>query len=354
MGMLIRSVPWKNGYICGMTALLFSPDGQARRAWLLLPAVIVAGLAVAEEPAAPPDAAQISGWIEQLAAEQFAQREAATRSLAAAGQAAIEPLQQAIRKSDLEVSSRAVEILREMLAAEDADLAAAAERKLEELAEGSDAAVAGMAEATLDFHTLGLAEAARGRLETLGAIIAEGWSPSGQRGLHVLFNATWTGTSEDLRLLTRLRRVSQVGVHGVRLDEASLAVLGRLRGIEQLQLYGTGASDAALAAIAAKLPDTKIDMRKGGKLGVAGQSVIGPCLITHVQEGSAAADAGIQIGDIVLHIDGAPVANFESLTDLVGRHGPGDKLEIDIERGVANPGGEPQRFKRTVKLGGWE
>jgi hypothetical protein len=342
-----------------MLAVKPFPAARVRRIRLMLgdavaALIIAAGLAVGEEPAAPPDAGQISGWIDQLAAEQFAQREAATRSLAAAGQAAIAPLREAIRRGDLEVSSRAVEILREMLAGEDADLAVAAERALESLAEGSDAAVAGMAEATLDFHTQGLAEAARARLESLGAVITEGFLPSGQRGLHALFNASWTGNSDDLRLLARLRHVSQVGVHGVPLDEASLAVLGRLRGVEQVQLYGTGASDVALAALVAKLPDTKIDVRKGGKLGVAGQSVIGPCLITHVQEGSAAADAGIQIGDIVLHIDGAPVANFESLTDLVGRHGPGDKLELDIERGVANPGGEPQRFKRTVQLGGWE
>ena len=351
---MLRSVPGKNGYIFGMRARLFFPAVKPRSFWLILPAVIAAGLAVGDEPTAPPDAVQISGWIDQLAAEQFAQREAATRSLAAAGPAAIEPLRQAIRRGDLEVSSRAVEILREMLAGEDADLAATAERTLEDLAEGADAAVAGMAEATLDFHTLGLAEAARARLEALGAVITEGFLPSGQRGMHVLFNASWTGKSDDLRLLARLRNVAQVGVHGVRLDEASLAVLGRLRSVEQLQLYGTGAGDAALAALAEKLPDTKIDVRKGGKLGVAGQSVIGPCLITHVQEGSAAADAGIQIGDIVLHIDGQPVANFESLTDLVGRRGPGDTLELDIERGGGNRGDEPQRFKRTVKLGGWE
>ena len=315
---------------------------------------LAAGLAVADEPAASPDAADISGWIDQLAAEQFAQREAATRSLAASGAAAIEPLRLAIRRNDLEVSSRAVEILREMLAGEDAELASAAERALEDLAEGSDAAVAGMAEATLDFHTLGLAEAARARLEALGAIITEGFLPGGHRGVHALFNASWTGKSDDLRLLARLRHVAQVGVHGVPLDEASLAVLGRLRSLEQLQLYGTGVGDAALAALAEKLPDTKIDVRKGGKLGVAGQSVIGPCLITHVQDGSAAADAGIQIGDIVLHIDGQPVANFEALTELVGRRGPGDKIELDIERGGANAGGEQQRFKRTVQLGGWE
>jgi len=131
-------------------------------------------------------------------------------------------------------------------------------------------------------------------------------------------------------------------------------VLGRLRGVQQLQLYGTGAGDEAMAALAEKLPNTKIDVRKGGKLGVAGQGLIGPCLITHVQEESAAAQAGIQIGDIVVHIDGQPVANFEALTELVGRRGPGEKIELDIERVGANPGAEPLRFKRTVELGGWE
>jgi len=354
MGTLIRSVPRKNGYICGMTAPVFPVALRARHAWLLLPAVIVAGLAAADEPAAPPDAAQISGWIDQLAAEQFAQREAATRSLAAAGQTVIEPLQQAIRRGDLEVSSRAVEILREMLAGENADLATAAERALESLAEGSDAAVAGMAEATLDFHTQGLAAAARARLESLGAVITEGFLLSGQRGLQARFQSSWSGTNEDLRLLARLRGLGQVDLHGVRLDEASLAVLGRLRSVQQMHLYGTGVSDTALAILAQKLPDTKIDVRKGGKLGVAGQGMIGPCLITHVQEDSAAAEAGIQMGDIVLHIDGQPVANFEALTDLVGRCGPGEKIELDIERGGANPGAEPRRFKRLVELGGWE
>ena len=351
----------KNGYICGImvgrTPLLL----RARycrllaAALIVLQAVAVTGpAALGEEPASPADAAEISGWIDQLAAEQFAQREAATRSLAAAGRPVIEPLREAIGRGDLEVSSRAIEILREMLAGEDADLAATAEHTLESLAEGADATVAGMAEATLDFHTRGLADAARARLESLGAIITEGFLPSGQRGLHVLFNATWTGTSDDLRLLVRLRHVLHVGLHGVRLDDASLAVLGRLRGVQQLQLYGTGAGDEAMAALAERLPNTKIDVRKGGKLGVAGQGLIGPCLITHVQEESAAAQAGIQIGDIVVHIDGQPVANFEALTDLVGRHGPGDSIELEVERGGAAPGAEPQRFKRTVELGGWE
>ncbi|MFM1996257.1 MAG: hypothetical protein RLZZ111_644 [Planctomycetota bacterium] len=307
----------------------------------------------AEVPDSPPDAAQIDGWIEQLAAPQFSQREAATRSLVAAGRPVIEPVSAAIRRGDLEVSSRAVEILRDLLAAEDTEVAKAAEAALEAIAEGEDGSVAALAEATLDFHTLGLAEAARERLEMLGATITEGFLPSGQRGLQVLLNASWTGTTEDLRLLARLRGVAQVGVHGVRLDEAGLAVLGRLRGVEQVQLYGTGASDAAVAALAQKLPGSKVDVRKGGKLGVAGMPAMGPCTITHVQDGSAAARAGLQIGDVVQRIDGTPVGNFDALTELVGRRGPGEKIEMEVDRG-GQPGVEPQRLKLTVELGGWD
>jgi hypothetical protein len=311
----------------------------------------LAALLAARGPAVADQPGQITAWIEQLSADQFAQREAATRSLAAAGRAAIEPLKEAIARGDLEVGSRAVEILREMLAGEDADAAAAAEQALESLAEGKDVAVASLAEATLDFHTIGLAEAARTKLESLGAVVSEEFMPSGQRGLFLLFNANWMGKSEDLRLLARLRGVARLGLHGVRLDEASLAVLGRLRGIERLELYGTGVDDRALAALAEKLPHVRIDVRKGGKLGVAGQA-IGACVINHVQDGSAAARGGVQPGDIILRIDGEPVASFEALTERVGRRGPGEKIDLEIERGV--PGGEPQRFKRTVELGGWE
>jgi hypothetical protein len=350
-------------YIPGMFA--FGPAPSSRLLALLAIVSGVAGLSGirAAETVTPPaiapaaDRERIDAWVEQLAAAQFSQREAATRQLAAAGAAAIEPLRKACGRGDLEVASRAVEILREMLSGTDADLAREAERTLESLAEEGESSVAGLAEATLDFHTLGMAEAARAKLESLGAVVTEGLAFTGQRGLHVLFNASWTGTAEDLRLLARLRHVTQVSVHGVRLDEASLAVLGRMRGLEHLQLFGTGVAEGPLAALAEKLPQARIDVRKGGKLGVAGQPAIGPCLITHVQDGSAAAKAGIQIGDVVVGIDGHPVANFEALTELVGRQGPGAKIELEIERGginVGNPGGQPQRLKRTVELGGWD
>jgi len=279
----------------------------------------------------------ISEWIEQLGSPQFAQREAASRSLADAGRAALGPLTAAIQRDDLEIASRAMEIVRGFLVdpqegategategvdggatgapADRATLAAESERLLEIIAEGPESPVTQLAQATLEFHQLGMAQAARERLEALGAVVTEGFMPSGRRGMQVVVNASWRGDIEDLRLLPRLRGVVHVGVHGVRLDAPTLAALGRMRGVELFHLYGTGVSDEAVAALAGKFPDAEIDVREGGKRGVAGQRTVGPCLITQVLAGSAADKAGIQIGDVVVRMDGEPIANFEELTE---------------------------------------
>ena len=302
--------------------------------------------------AEPAPSSQIEEWIDQLGSDQFAQREAASRSLADAGLPALKALGDAIQQDDFEVASRAIEIVRGFLEGDDEALAGEAEKVVDVNAEGPDTPASSLAIAMLDFHHLGMVEAARQKLESLGAIITEGFISTGSRGLIVVLNADWQGGVDDLRLLTRLRSVVQVGLRGVRLDDKALAILGRLRGVESFQFYGTGISDEALAALAAKHPDAEVDFRKGGKLGVGGQPMVGPCLITQVQEGSAAAKAGLQIGDIVVKIDGEPVANFEALTDKVGRRGPGEKIELDVERSF--PGDKPQRFSRSIALDGWE
>lgn len=316
---------------------------------IALPLVISPASVAADEP---PTGPQIAVWIDQLGADQFAQREAASRSLADAGRPALVALAAALRRDDLEVASRALEIVRGFLASDDEALAGEAEQLLETIAEGPDSPVSGLVTGALDFHHRGMTDAAREKLESLGAVINEGFLVSGNRGLQVTLNARWRGTAEDLRLLTRLQGVRLVGVFGVPLDAAAVATLGRLRGVESVQLFGTGIADDQLAALAAKLPDARIDVRKGGKLGVAGQPLAGPCVITHVQDGSAAAKAGIQIGDVVVAIDGRPVDNFESLTEQVGRHGPGDTLQLEVERNV--PGEQARRFKSAVTLDGWE
>ena len=326
----------------------------------------------------------IQGWIGQLGAEQFAERESASRSLAAAGPAALGPLAEAARGGDLEVASRAIDVIRGYLdppaAAEEGErkstgeqpaanasvepsletsfrdvaLALEAERLLETLAEGPPGPVPQIAATALEFHQLGMHEAAQERLQALGAKINDNYlsMASGKRGLEAVIDTRWKGSPEDLRLLPRLRNLRHVGIHGLKIDAPTLALLGRLRSLENIQLYGTGVSDEAVAALAARFPNAEIDVRKGGKLGVGGQRIVGPCQITQVVAGSAADRAGLQIGDVVLSMDGVAVKNFEGLTEYVGRHGPGESIEVEIERAVA--GKVPQRFTATVTLDGWD
>ncbi len=346
----------------------------------------------------PPVAAQessaeaIQEWIGQLGAEQFAERESASRSLAAAGPAALGPLAEAARGGDLEVASRAIDVIRGYLdppaaagegakkgegeetgeetgeqpaadapvesslenSSRDVALALEAERLLETLAEGPPGPVPQIAATALEFHQLGMHEAAQDRLQALGAKINDNYlsMASGKRGLEAVIDTRWKGSPEDLRLLPRLRNLRHVGIHGLKIDAQTLALLGRLRSLENIQLYGTGVSDEAVAALAARFPNAEIDVRKGGKLGVGGQRIVGPCQITQVVAGSAADRAGLQIGDVVLSMDGVAVKNFEGLTEYVGRHGPGESIEVEIERAVA--GKVPQRFTATVTLDGWD
>lgn len=328
---------------------------------------------------APVPEESIREWIGQLGSDQFAQREAATRRLAAAGAAAVEPLAEAAAGADLEVSSRAIDILRGLLdpgpglppveAVDDGreadnarpdtqappsgsgEVAAAAERVLERLAEGTPGPSAHLAATALEFHLLGMHEAALERLESLGAKVSDGMA-AGRRGLLVVVGSDWKGGVEELRLLTRLRNLRNVDIHGVKIDATGLSILGRLRGLATLQLFGTGLSDGDIQALAARFPNVEIDVRKGGKLGVGGQRLIGPCQITQVQPGSAADRAGIQVGDVVLAMDGEAIRNFDGLTEFVGRHGPGEEIEVEIERAVA--GRVPQRFTRSVTLDGWD
>jgi hypothetical protein len=303
----------------------------------------------AEEEAAGPAAAQMADWIEQLGAPQFARREAASKQLLAVGRPAIEPLVTAIRGGDLEVASRGVEILREMLAVE--PLADQAEAALEACAEQANAA-ARLAAAALEFHQVGRAAAARERLESLGAVFRE--RPLVElAGEEVEFGRTWKGSGGDLRELTRLPRLRAVAFHGVRLDERGLAVLGRLQRVERIELFGTGLGADAIAALGAKVPAAEIDVRSGGKLGVGALAFGGPCEIQTVEPGSAADQAGVRPGDVVVAIDGAAVADFEGLTTLVSGRIPGDTIRLTVARRGGDPGGDAQRLELVIRLDAW-
>ncbi|HEU5230336.1 MAG TPA: trypsin-like peptidase domain-containing protein [Ktedonobacteraceae bacterium] len=56
-------------------------------------------------------------------------------------------------------------------------------------------------------------------------------------------------------------------------------------------------------------------------------------LITNVTPGGPAAQAGLRAGDIIVQIDGKPVANVSSLSSALVSKNPGDKVAVGIYRG---------------------
>lgn len=73
-----------------------------------------------------------------------------------------------------------------------------------------------------------------------------------------------------------------------------------------------------------------------GFLGVGrGQSAIGEVgvVIEDITAGSGAEDAGLQSGDRVLTVNGAPVTDFIELAGLISNNFPGDQIELEIFRG---------------------
>ena len=290
--------------------------------------------------------------VGQLGAEQFARREFAARSLVEEGQAATGPLERAIRGGDLEVASRGIEVLRQMLEAADEDTVTAAEVSLERLAADGDDAVRRLVAGATEFHRLGRAATARERLEALGAAFRER-PPVEGRGLEVEFHAAWRGVPADMRLIGDLQRLAAVSVHGVSVDAETLAVLGSLRGVQRIDLFGTGAGPAEARLLAEQLPEARIDVRRGGRLGVSSTAFAGRCELRTVEPGSAADQAGLRSGDVVLSIDGVDVASFDELTARLGDHAPGDVVRLDVARRDGTADGEPERIECQVRLDAW-
>jgi hypothetical protein len=202
----------------------------ASQAILILATVLVVQAVTGAEQTSTEKDGLVSRAIAQLGANQYADREAASRQLAAMGVGAINQLTRAAQGDDTEISVRAVDALRVMLRQDDSELSNKAEAALESIAEKGTSAVAQQAEVALCFFDAAQAVSARMTLEQLGAVISE-TSPT---GIRVEINENWKGDSRSLRLITRLQNVIHVSLFGTQLTQEDAGTLGRLRAIERL------------------------------------------------------------------------------------------------------------------------
>lgn len=67
-------------------------------------------------------------------------------------------------------------------------------------------------------------------------------------------------------------------------------------------------------------------------LGVSGEKADTGCLVTLVGEDTAAEEAGLKAGDVILRLDGAPVPDFTTLKMLLMLKSAGDEVELQVLR----------------------
>jgi hypothetical protein len=304
----------------------------------------------AADAATEPSPEKIRGWIADLDADEYWVREAATKKLHQAGRAALTALAAAGKSDRLEVSTRAIGVLSRLLDANDAKTELAAETALEEIAAGRVSSAASHAESALSGYRGSQQQRAVAKLQQLGAEARSVVLSSGDIGsVHISIGEGWRGTTEDLASLKRISSLQLLSIYVKTVDDEAVKHIVPLRSLTTLELYGAGISDEGAKQIAAALPAAKIDRRKGGMLGVAGQPGVvgGGCLVSMVQPGSAAEKAGLQAGDVITLFEGKPVADFDSLTKLIAEKVGGDTVILDIRR-------DNETVKKEVKLGQWK
>jgi hypothetical protein len=351
--------------------------------------------------AVPP--AELQRAVERLSSDLFLERELATQQLLEFGGAAIESLEAAIGAGELETIARGLGVLEQLaLRSDDATEREAATAAVLRLAAVKQPRVAERSQALLLTIRQTRRNEAMAYLERLGAKFpAAGQALAGPALLPtpvesaLEIGSDWRGTEADLlqlpvlfdlkhaslsgeqvtdawltqvaslpalqSLTLKRTKVTADGIAKLRalpdlqrldvlyspIDDSVCEPLAEMQRLSQLRLFGTKVSKQAAAQLAAKLPNAKIDLRQGGFFGIGVQPDPLGCIITNVQPRSAAGQAGIQVGDVIVSFAGEKVTNFEQLTAVIARFEPGSEVTVELVRDEG-----PETL--TVKLGEWD
>jgi hypothetical protein len=305
--------------------------------------------AAAARPA--PTAVEIGIWISQLNDDRYLIREQATRNLQEAGPAALDQLQATADAEPPEPADRSVWILRRLSNAKETSLKRQALEHLANLKKRPQVAAA----AREMLETIRHQEAVEA-IEQLGGnyVESEFMVQAGMLGRagRLDLDTRWHGGDAGLVHLRNLNGMRMIRVCGT--DISATALLNELPQCKTLQnvwLYGTKMTPDDVAKLRKLLPpQVEIDYRRGALLGVgrtAGTDTVGPAVVNSVSPGSAAAVAGIQVGDVIQKFDGEALPNFKALTQKIGDRQPGDEVTLTILR-------KEQAMEFKVKLGQWK
>lgn len=362
---------------------------------------LIAISARAEMPIAPANSQQIASWIDELQSDSFVIREKATENLIHAGQGAVLPLIASAKSRDREVMFRSVMILNDLAINNlESPLSEAAWRGLKEVvSQNNGQSAARRAETALQEFYIAREGRAVARLQELGAnleyytrmiegryvpvvtsvVIGDTW----MGGVNDLHQMRWIRTIERITLtgekvrddwvepiaevnhvaefsikrakvtaaclpaIQKMKQLSILKLHYLELDNGSLETLKKLTQLTKLELYGTKFSRQNRHLLQDALVSTIVDIRQGGFLGVGCEQITDQCTIAYVHSGSAAHEAQLRPGDVIVKYNGKEVADFEALTELISENKARDEITIDVSR-------HGTILSKKLTLGEWE
>ena len=270
---------------------------------------------------------EIEHWVSQLDDDHYDQRQRAQLNLQQAGKPALEAVVKAAESGTLESVTRAVNVLLQWSEAEDLSFRREVLQAMANLPNRPrEAAMASRVLANLR------EQEARSKLLQLGAKLEPARRVPGISNLRVVLDKEWKGQTADLKLLVDIPRAATISVQSAEVDDSIFEEVAKLPGVQRIELYKTKTTLEAVRAFKKEHPERDVDFRRGAMLGVNGLE-LGQSVVTKVEDGSAAAKAGIKAGDNITAINGQPVESFKVLTEKIGEYHAGQSAKLTIERG---------------------
>ena len=254
--------------------------------------------------------------------QDFEVRESATRKLPSLGPLVIAPVTEIALQENLEAGLRAVSVLEELYLSGNPAAIDQAEVSLNRLlAQSKLPAVAQKAAQTLENNHFTVTQRrAIAEVRRLGGQIQM------QRETPVMVNGEILRPEDGWAQAAAINRHWKGGEEG-------LLHLARLKSLQTIYLVsGHRLSEEAIRQLENDMPDTILQTRGRAMLGVGTRQDTLGCSISQVRLESAAAKAGMRMGDVVVEISGKPVRQPEDLIALIGEHAEDEEVEIIVLR----------------------
>lgn len=146
---------------------------------------------------------------------------------------------------------------------------------------------------------------------------------------HSLYlDQNWKGGDDGLKHAVAAGDIANLTIEGAPLSDAALVHIESMTSLTYLSVRHAGFSKKGLQRLRLARPQLTIMAMGEALVGISGEPHEKGFLVTNVVEGSGAANAGLQLGDIVVSCDGAPIRALSDLTIEIFQRKVGEQVEV--------------------------